>query len=111
MDEDTYFTTSMAAIGCCQPNGGDQVKSAVSVFAGVIWVVGLAPAHAADPSAFALTKLFMEACVPNMGRPEQERAWAVAHHLPQVTNQSALDVFVGPGGGGGGVLVRHAVST
>ena len=57
-------------------------------------------AWANDPGANLVTKLFIDACVPNMGHPEKVRAWAEANHLQPVTNPAALGVFVGPGGKG-----------
>jgi hypothetical protein len=60
-------------------------------------LVPLAPAAAEDPSANFLIKLFMDACIPDGGEPEKVRVWAQEHHLQEVTNPIALDVFVGPG--------------
>lgn len=60
--------------------------------------VGLSSqAIAADPSANIVIKIFIDACVPNMGRPDQVRAWATDKHLAPVTADAALAVFVGPG--------------
>ncbi len=53
-----------------------------------------------DPAANFVTKLFIDACIPNLGRPDQVRAWAVARHLPEIRSQAALDVFVGSGDSG-----------
>lgn len=58
------------------------------------------PARAADPAANFVTHLFVDACVPNIGRPDHVRAWAEAKHLPQVTDPVPLAIFVGPGGRG-----------
>ena len=57
------------------------------------------PAAAADASASAFTKLFIDACVPNIGRPDGVRAWAAAQGLVAITEPAALDLFVGGGDG------------
>lgn len=51
----------------------------------------------ADPAAQFLTKLFLTACVPNMGQPTKIREWAQAHQLAEIQNPVALGLFVGPG--------------
>jgi hypothetical protein len=56
---------------------------------------------AGEPSAVFLTKLFIEVCVPNMGRSDKIRQWANEKHLQPVTEPVALRVFVGPGDKGG----------
>ena len=68
------------------------------IFFGVIVASG--PAVAEDPAANFFVKVFMNVCIPNVGQPEKVRAWAAEKHLQEVTNQIALDVFVGPGGKG-----------
>ena len=55
------------------------------------------PAAASDPAAAFLTRLFTDACIPSIGHPEKERDWAEQHHLAQIQNAAALNVFVGPG--------------
>jgi hypothetical protein len=47
----------------------------------------------------------MNVCVPNMGKPEQVRAWANEKHLPAITADMPLSIFVGPGGKGGAWFV------
>jgi hypothetical protein len=58
------------------------------------------PACAGDDRAAYLVKLFIEACVPNMGNPDGVRAWAVDKHLGQISEAAALAIFVGPGNHG-----------
>jgi hypothetical protein len=50
---------------------------------------------AMEPAASFLVKLFMDACIPNMGHPEKVRAWADQRHLQAVTSPTALALFVG----------------
>lgn len=57
-------------------------------------------AVAEDPNAAFVTKLFLEACVPNMGQSNKVRDWANEHHLTPILNPIALQVFVGKGDGG-----------
>jgi hypothetical protein len=45
-------------------------------------------------------RLFMDACIPNMGRPDKVHAWATAKGLSQIIDPIPLGVFVGPGNGG-----------
>jgi hypothetical protein len=67
----------------------------------LIAVLALArPAAAADPAAQFITKLFIDVCVPNLGRPAAVREWAQAHRLPQIESQAALGLFVGSGTNG-----------
>jgi hypothetical protein len=54
-------------------------------------------ALADDPSANFVLRLFIDACVPNMGQPDNTRAWAAERHLPEVSAPAALEVFVGAG--------------
>jgi hypothetical protein len=58
-------------------------------------------AAAEDPAAAFLVKLYMDVCIPNAGRPENVRAWAVDKHLQTVSSPAALDLFVGAGDRGG----------
>ncbi len=57
-------------------------------------------ANAADDRAALITKLFISACIPNMGNPDGVRAWATAQRLAQIEAAAPLEVFVGPGGKG-----------
>ena len=57
-------------------------------------------ASANDASASFVTRLFVNVCVPNVGKPENVRAWALRKKLTEVAAASALEVFVGPGSGG-----------
>ena len=59
------------------------------------------PVLADDPAATSVTKLFMQACVPNMGRPDQVRSWAKASNFPEITAPQWLKIFVGEGTHGG----------
>jgi hypothetical protein len=54
-------------------------------------------AAVADPAAEFLTKLFITACVPNLGQPAKVREWAQGHQLAEIQNPVALGLFVGPG--------------
>jgi hypothetical protein len=57
--------------------------------------------YGADPAAAIFTKIFIEACVPNMGRADLVRSWITGKRLLPITSEAALDVFVGPGERGG----------
>jgi hypothetical protein len=57
-------------------------------------------AVAEDASASFVTRLFMNVCIPNVGRPESVRAWVLEKKLAEVPAGAAFDVFVGPGNGG-----------
>jgi len=54
-------------------------------------------ASAADVGAEGLTRIFIDACIPNMGELEKVRLWAQQQHLTEIQNQPALNVFVGSG--------------
>jgi hypothetical protein len=54
-------------------------------------------ALADDPKANAVLRLFMDACVPNMGQPDKVRTWAADQHLQEISAPAALGVFVGAG--------------
>jgi len=41
-------------------------------------------AIAEDPSASFVTRLFMDVCIPNVGRPENVRAWALEKKLAEI---------------------------
>jgi hypothetical protein len=51
------------------------------------------------PAAF-LTKVFTDACLPNLGNPAAVQAWATAHELTEIKDPAAVAVFVGSGGTG-----------
>jgi hypothetical protein len=73
-----------------------------AVFALIVAII-TTPVRAADEGdgqANYLTRLYMAACIPNMGHPERVRAWAEDHHLQEITDPIPLSVFVGPGDGG-----------
>jgi len=57
-------------------------------------------AVAEDSSASFMTRLFSNVCVPNLGKPEGVRAWALEEKLAEIPAGPAFDVFVGPGNGG-----------
>lgn len=63
---------------------------------------------AADARADFVAKLFIDACVPNMGQPAKVRTWAEEHHLNQISSLAALGVFVGPGDRGAAWAVPAA---
>jgi hypothetical protein len=74
--------------------------------ASIAGVIGFAlmmasASHAADPGAVIVMKIYTDVCVPNMGKPDQVRAWAAEKHLPPITSEPALGVFVGAGEHGG----------
>jgi hypothetical protein len=70
------------------------------VLASVTLVAICRSAFAADPAASFVVKLFIDACVPNIGQPANVRAWAEKHSLPTITNPAALRIFVGEGNKG-----------
>ncbi len=45
-------------------------------------------------------KLFVAACIPNMGQPDAVRAWAAQKQLGRIQDAAPLAVFVGPGNKG-----------
>jgi hypothetical protein len=55
------------------------------------------PAFATDASANFVTRLFIDVCIPNVGRPENVRAWALDRKLAEVRDPLALNVFAGEG--------------
>ena len=73
---------------------------AISLIGVLLLAAATQPAAAADPAAQFAVSLFTTACVPNLGRPEQVREWAQAHHLTQIEDPVPLSVFVGPGAKG-----------
>jgi hypothetical protein len=87
-----------------QSNRKDGLRSQIGAlhfgrFLGVLMLSMVLSSHAiaADPAANIVTRIFMDACIPNMGKPEQIRAWAASKHLPPITADAALALFVGPG--------------
>jgi hypothetical protein len=66
-----------------------------SMLLAILVIAAAQIAIAADPAAQFVTKLFIEVCVPNLGRPENVRSWAERHGLKQIQDSVALDVFVG----------------
>lgn len=86
-------------------NAVGMSRSLVLAMAAVA-ALGFTEAKAADPGASFVTKLFIDACVPNMGQPAKVQAWAEAHQLQKIQNQTALDMFVGPGSEGEAWAVR-----
>ena len=62
-----------------------------------IAALGVSGANAADLGASRVTKLFMDACVPNIGESAKVRAWAEAQHFQEIKDPAPLSVFVGPG--------------
>ncbi len=78
------------------------------LFGAVLLIVASWPAVAADPSANVLTRLFIDVCVPNIGKPDQVRQWAEQHHLEPVRSPEALKLFVGPGDKGAAWAVPAA---
>jgi hypothetical protein len=55
---------------------------------------------AADPAAAYVTKIFIDACIANLGQPTKVREWAEQHHLGQIQAPAALGLFVGAGSNG-----------
>jgi hypothetical protein len=72
----------------------------IRIFTAVALLLMAVQPATADPAAAFLTKLFIDVCVPNLGRPTKVREWAELHHLGQIQSPTALAVFVGPGDGG-----------
>jgi hypothetical protein len=62
----------------------------------------------ADPAAQFVTKLFITACVPNLGQPAKVREWAQGHQLAEIQDPAALGLFVGPGDKGAAWAVPSA---
>src|SRR5215469_12173479 len=52
-----------------------------------------------------IVRLFITVCIPNVGEPDNVRAWAADQHLEAVTSPIALNVFVGSGGNGAAWVV------
>ena len=79
--------------------------------AGVLLLIAVAtrPALADDAAANFATRLFIEACVPNMGQPDRIRAWAAQKQLPQISSPAALSVLVGAGPKGSAWYVPSAL--
>jgi len=71
-----------------------------SLISGLALCIYSATATADDASAAFVTRLFTNVCIPNIGKSENVRAWAMEKKLAEVTAPSALDVFVGVGAGG-----------
>ena len=67
------------------------------------------PAIADDPAASFVTRLFMEACIANMGQPDKIRAWAEQRQLTQISSPEALSAFVGTGSQGSAWYVPNAI--
>jgi hypothetical protein len=67
-----------------------------------VLAVGIASTTAAahDSSSSFVTQLFINVCIPNVGQPQNVRAWAREKKLVEVTAPAALEVFVGAGEGG-----------
>jgi hypothetical protein len=70
------------------------------IFAGVLIAFASRTALADDAPATFMTRLFVDACLANVGKPEKVRAWALKKKLTEISTPSALGVFVGPGNGG-----------
>jgi hypothetical protein len=68
-------------------------------------------ASAEDASANFIVRLFVTVCIPNVGQPDNVRAWAADQHLEAVKNPIALNVFVGSGGNGAAWVVPSAVGS
>lgn len=66
----------------------------------VLFVGASTSARADDPNANFVMRLFIDACVANMGQPDKTRAWAAERHLQEVSSPAALEVFVGSGAKG-----------
>jgi hypothetical protein len=58
-----------------------------------------------------MVRLFITACIPNVGQPEHVRAWAADQHLEAIRNPIALNVFVGSGGNGAAWVVPSALGS
>jgi hypothetical protein len=60
-----------------------------------------AEAPSPEPSPdYDFKKLFVEACMDNLGHPEKVRAWAEEHHLTKVENPEGVKAYAGEGDGG-----------
>jgi hypothetical protein len=76
--------------------------------AALVLLAGFQSEAFADPAAQFLTKLFITACVPNMGQPTKVREWAQGHQLAEIQNPVALGVFVGSGDNGAAWAIPSA---
>jgi hypothetical protein len=56
-------------------------------------------------------RLFLNVCIPNVGQPEKVRAWAKEKNLQEVTNPTALELFIGAGEKGGAWAVPSALGS
>jgi len=81
------------------------------LFALLAAVVTSESAAGEDASANFIVRLFITVCIPNVGQPENVRAWAADQHLKAVTNPIALNVFVGSGGNGAAWVVPSDVGS
>ena len=70
------------------------------VFATALFIAPPTPSLADDPAANFVTRLFTEVCIPNLGQPDNVRAWADQKKLSPIDNPEALRVFVGGGNKG-----------
>ena len=64
-----------------------------------------------EASANFVMRLFITACIPNVGHPENVRAWAADQHLEPFRNPMALNVFVGSGENGAAWVVPSALGS
>jgi hypothetical protein len=67
------------------------------ILTAILIIAAPAFAVADKPNANFALRLFIDACVPNMGQPDKTRAWAAERHLQEVSAPAALEVFVGAG--------------
>lgn len=70
----------------------------VAFLAGAI--LATEPASAGDASAAFLANLFVEACVPHLGQPDQVREWALSRGLKRIEEAKGRAAVVGSGGKG-----------
>ncbi len=54
-----------------------------AILIAVLVVSAPASTLADEPNANFVLRLFIDACVPNMGQPEKTRAWAAERHLQE----------------------------
>jgi hypothetical protein len=64
-----------------------------------------APAVINDSGTILVARLFSDACLPRIGKPNEVRAWATAKGFPEIKKNELLDALVGPGGKGAAWLV------
>jgi hypothetical protein len=69
----------------------------IAFFAALAFACNFGLAHAADPAAEFVGRLFTDPCVHNIGKPDLVRSWAAQKKLSVVSDPRFLHVFAGDG--------------